>query len=63
MNGASETRGLPTCPECGATRSPEAVPYVELDTAVAVYTCAACGAQFESWSTPDGTSATASDPI
>lgn len=62
MNELSESRGLPTCPECGSTRSQDAVPYLTADDAVAVYTCAACGAQFESWSesleTPGMTSGT-----
>jgi DNA-directed RNA polymerase subunit RPC12/RpoP len=50
MNESSEKRGLPTCPECGSTRSQDAVPYLTVDGAVGVYTCAACGVQFESWS-------------
>lgn len=51
MNDANSTSGQPTCPTCGATRSSTAVPYQEATDAFAVYTCASCGAQFESWST------------
>ena len=37
------------CPRCGTARSRDAVPYLVLDRAIAEYTCAACGAQLESW--------------
>ncbi len=65
MNDANTSSGQPTCPTCGATRSPTAVPYQEATDAFAVYTCAWCGAQFESWTThspaPDG--AVGPDPV
>ena len=40
---------LPTCPDCGATRSRDAVPYAFGDEQLVTYTCTGCGAQFESW--------------
>jgi hypothetical protein len=38
-----------TCPQCGTTRSRPAVPYLVVDHSIAQDACAACGAQFESW--------------
>jgi DNA-directed RNA polymerase subunit RPC12/RpoP len=49
MNESTDTTRLPTCPECGSTRNRNAVPYLIVDDAIAEYTCAGCGAQFESW--------------
>ena len=51
MEDPSTSSTHPTCPSCGATRSPEAIPYKQGDGALAVYTCASCGARFESWTT------------
>jgi hypothetical protein len=44
---------LPTCPDCGATRSRGAVPYAFGGDELVTYTCTGCGAQFESWRTGD----------
>lgn len=53
MNESTDTTRLPTCPECGSSRNPNAVPYLALDHAMAEYTCAVCGARFESWPTAE----------
>ena len=50
MTDVPAHEGAPTCPICGATRSPAAVPYQDADHDFAVYTCASCGHRFESWS-------------
>ena len=47
--------GAPTCPNCGATREPTAIPYQEAGDAFAVFTCASCGHQFESWTSQAAT--------
>ena len=49
MDESTDTTRPHTCPKCGTTRSRNAVPYLVLDHAMAEYTCAACGAQVESW--------------
>jgi DNA-directed RNA polymerase subunit RPC12/RpoP len=62
---SDDKTGQPTCPTCGATRSPAAVPYQEATDAFAVYTCASCGAQFESWITHSAPrdESTGQDPV
>jgi transcription elongation factor Elf1 len=50
MTDPTEQAHSPTCSFCGASRSSTAVPYHDADNDFAVYTCASCGQQFESWS-------------
>jgi transposase-like protein len=51
MTYSNDETPLPTCPDCGATRSRDAVPYASTEGGVATFTCAGCGGQFESWIT------------
>jgi DNA-directed RNA polymerase subunit RPC12/RpoP len=53
MDELTDTTRPPTCPECGTTRNGNAVPYLAVEHGMAEYTCAACGARFESWTPGD----------